>query len=93
MITVHVCYARPDKQCELPVTVAENCTVALAIRRSNILDEFPEIDLPNAKVGIYSKKVALDAPLRDGDRIEIYRPLQLDPKQARLLRAKKAAKK
>ncbi|WP_423063627.1 RnfH family protein [Candidiatus Paracoxiella cheracis] len=89
MIHVIVAYATPKKQIEIPLNVEENCSVALAIQRSGILQLFPDIKLAEARVGIYSKKVALDDGLRDGDRIEIYRSLKIDPKQARLLRAKR----
>ena len=93
MIHIIVAYATPTKQVEIPVEVEENCTVALAIQRSGVLQQFPDINLAQATVGIYSKRVALDAGLRDGDRIEIYRPLKIDPKQARLLRAARAKNK
>ena len=54
---------------------------------SGILKEFPEINLQQQRVGIFSEFVELDAMLHDGDRIEIYRPLFIDPKQRRKLRA------
>lgn len=93
MINITVSYATPEKQVEIPLVVEENCTVALAIRRSDILKQFPEIRLGETPVGIFSKKVELDSVMRDGDRIEIYRPLLMDPKQARRLRAKKQRSK
>lgn len=86
---VMVAYATPDAQVELPVDVELNCTVALAIRRSGILLRFPEIDLASSSVGIFGRRVALDALLKPNDRIEIYRRLTVDPKQARRLRAEK----
>lgn len=89
MIWISVAYATPEKQIEIPLIVEESCTVALAIKRSGILQKFLEIDLATAIVGIYSKRTVLEANLRDGDRIEIYRPLCIDPKAARLLRAKR----
>ncbi len=64
-------------------------TVEQAIQQSHILDEFPEINLAVNKVGIFSKTVALSQIISENDRIEIYRPLKIDPKQARLLRAKR----
>ena len=88
MIRITVAYATPQKQVETPLSVEESCTVALAIKRSGILQQFPEIKLASAKVGIFSKRVSLDAGLHEGDRIEIYRPLIIDPKQARVMRAK-----
>lgn len=93
MIRIKVAYATPKQQHEISLEVEESCTPAIAIRRSGILELFSEIHLANITIGIYGKKVALDAMLRDGDRIEIYRPLRMDPKQARLLRAQTAAKK
>lgn len=92
MIYVTVAYATPQQQVEIPLTVEESCTVAVAIKRSGILQRFPEIKFSSIKVGIFSKRVALDASLQDGDRIEIYRPLIIDPKQARVLRAKSQKK-
>ncbi len=91
MINVIVAHATPSQQIEIPLQVEESCTVVLAIKRSGILSYFPEIKLPEAKLGIYSQPASLDASLQEGDRIEIYRPLTIDPKQARLLRAKKAS--
>ena len=92
MMTVIVAYAAPDKQLEIPLEVPENCTVALAIERSKIRDAFPEITFPDVIVGINSRKAALDSPLQSGDRVEIYRPLQIDPKEARRLRVERAKK-
>lgn len=92
MLKIKVCYATPDTQVEIPLEVENNTTVAMAIRRSGVLTEFPEIDLASSKVGVWNKKVALDDLLREGDRVEIYRPLTIDPKAARLLRAKRAKK-
>lgn len=92
-MNIYVSYATPEQQVEIPLEVDANCHVALAIRRSGILKKFPEIDFANISVGIYSRKVALDASLEEGDRIEIYRPLLIDPKEARRLRAKRRQRK
>jgi len=86
---VEVAYARPDRQILLPVEVAEGATVGEAIRASGILAKCPEIDLAAATVGIFSKPCTLDRRLRPGDRVEIYRPLVADPKEARRSRAAK----
>lgn len=91
-VDILVAYATPDRQIEIPLSVEESCTIAMAIRRSGILEQFPEIQLSSANVGIYSRKVALDALVHAGDRIEIYRPLQIDPKEARRLRVKRSRK-
>jgi len=86
---VEVAYAKPEQQVIIPIKVEPNCRVLQAIQHSGILQQFPEIDLNEQPVGIFSKKVSLTHVLRKGDRIEIYRPLQLDPKEARRLRAKR----
>ena len=91
-IQVEVAYATPDQQIIEPVTVADGCTVEQAIQASQLLIQFPEIKLDSVAVGIFSKKVSLQQQLRKGDRVEIYRPLLIDPKQARRLRAKKKNK-
>lgn len=87
---ISVSYASETEQVEIPLDVEPNCTVAIAVRRSGILDQFPEIKLGEASVGIYSRVAALDDILQENDRIEVYRPLKIDPKEARLLRAKRA---
>ncbi|MCL6555447.1 MAG: RnfH family protein [Burkholderiales bacterium] len=94
-ILVEVAYARPDQQVLLPVRLPPGATVEEAIRRSGVLERFPEIDLTRNKVGIWSKLSKLDTPLRDRDRVEIYRPLIADPKEVRRKRAEegKAMKK
>lgn len=88
MIKVTVAYATPQQQLEIPLTVEENCTAQLAIQRSHILTQFPEIKLQKIRVGIFGKRVGLDARLHDGDRVEIYRALMIDPKEARRKRAR-----
>nr|WP_207146450.1 RnfH family protein [Ectothiorhodospira mobilis] len=84
---IEVAYAKPDDQAVLEVTLPAGATVEEAIRASGILERFPEIDLSTNKVGIYGKLTRLDAPLRDRDRVEIYRPLIADPRAARRRRA------
>lgn len=86
-ISITVAYATPEKQVEIPLLVDASCTVALAIQRSGILEQFPEIRLAERQVGIGSRKATLDTLVQTDDRVEIYRPLQIDPKQARRLRA------
>jgi putative ubiquitin-RnfH superfamily antitoxin RatB of RatAB toxin-antitoxin module len=63
--------------------------VRAAIDASGVLALHPEIDLAHAKTGVYGKLVSLDAPLADHDRVEIYRPLIVDPKLARQRRVDK----
>lgn len=82
-ITVEVAYARPDTQVILEVEVEEGATIEDALRLCGILANFPDIDLTTQKVGIFGKLSKLTSLLRAGDRVEIYRPLAADPKEAR----------
>ncbi|EMP55328.1 hypothetical protein MSNKSG1_11793 [Marinobacter santoriniensis NKSG1] len=88
---VEVAYARPDKQEIIPVDVPEGTTALEAVKLSGITALFPEVDPDSNDMGIFGKVVKDPAAheLRDGDRVELYRPLKIDPKQARLNRAKK----
>jgi len=90
-IRVEVAYARPDVQVLLPVELEPGATVEEAVRRSGVLERFPEIDLGGRnKVGVWGRLAKLTQPLRDGDRVEIYRPLIADPKEVRRRRAEGA---
>ncbi len=87
MILVEVAYALPQEQKIISLQVEEGCSIETAIDRSGILLLFPEIDLSKQKVGIFSKLKKLSEIVHEGDRIEIYRPLLIDPKEARRKRA------
>lgn len=76
---IGVAYADKFKQTWLKLDVPEGSTVRDAIRRSGLLDQFPEIDLGRNAVGIFGKIVKLDTPLEEGNRVEIYRPITADP--------------
>ena len=89
LIHIEVVYASPDKQVLLGLSVPLGTNVAEGIEQSAIRDEFPELTMDLKAVGIFSRKVPLDHLLREGDRIEIYRPLVADPKEMRRQRALK----
>lgn len=88
---VEVAYARPDKQQIVQVTVPEGTVALEVVRVSGITDIFPEINPDEIDMGVFGKVIKDPASyeLHDGDRLELYRPLKIDPKQARLNRAKK----
>lgn len=86
-VRVQVVYARADEQVVLSVEAPPDATIERVIRDSGILTRFPEIDVAHHAVGIYGVRASLRDPVRDGDRIEIYRPLHVDPKEARRRRA------
>lgn len=91
LITVEIVYAKPLEQVLLSIQVSPEINVKQAVEQSTILERFPEIDLDKEnKVGIFGKVVTLNQSLRNGDRIEIYRPLIVDPKEVRKQRAKKS---
>lgn len=87
LLHIQVVFAYPQEQRLLAADVASGSTVEAAIRASGMLEKHPEIDLQQMRVGVFGKLCALGDRVREGDRIEIYRPLQADPKQARRERA------
>lgn len=89
-VPVEVAYALPSRQTLLALDVAAGSTVAEVLRQSGILDRHPEIELARVTVGIWSRPVALVQPVQAGDRIEIYRPLVIDPRTT--LRQRERAK-
>lgn len=76
---IGVAYSEPGQQIWLNIEVPDESTVNDAIDRSGILKQFPYIDLAAQKVGVFGRLVKLDAALRPGDRIEIYRAIIADP--------------
>lgn len=92
MIQIEVCYARPDTIFLEALRLAPGATLVQAVRASGVLARAPEIDLATCKVGIFGKLKSLDTVLRPRDRIEIYRPLLADPKEARRRRVAKKEK-
>jgi len=89
LIDVEVAYATAEQQVIVALKVPAGATVESAIQASDLLRRFPEIDLRNVSVGIFATICPLDKPLKQADRVEIYRPLLHDPKEARRQRAAK----
>ena len=95
-IHVEVIYALPGRQERVHLTLPEGATAHQAIEASGLLQKYPEIEPGKTnKLGIFAKLVKPDTPLRERDRVEIYRPLIADPKEVRRKRAEegKAMKK
>ena len=84
-IDIEVAYATPEKQRIIALQVPAGCTIAEAIERSGIREEFPGMAVGD--VGVFSKRRKLDDEVKAGERIEIYRPLIADPKTARRKKA------
>jgi putative ubiquitin-RnfH superfamily antitoxin RatB of RatAB toxin-antitoxin module len=92
VINIEVAYALPDKQRIIALQVNKGCNAYDAVMQSGMEKQFPNLKLDEAKLGIFGKAVTKPAAeiLKDGDRIEIYRPLIKDPKEGRKERASKA---
>ncbi|QTL34407.1 MULTISPECIES: RnfH family protein [Pseudoalteromonas] len=90
MIQVEVVFALPEKATTVSVDVAEGTSVEQVVLQSGILERCPEIDPTNLSLGVWNRTVKLNHVVRAGDRVEVYRPLIADPKEARRRRAEKA---
>lgn len=88
-VRVEVAYATPAQQAVIELHVPATATVEEAIQQSGILVHFPEIDLRHVSVGIFGQVASLGDRVHDDDRIEIYRPLIADPKEARRRRTRR----
>ncbi|CAJ0993819.1 RnfH family protein [Sodalis praecaptivus] len=91
-IRVEVVYALPERQYLRQLVLQEGSTLEQAIRASGLLALRQDIDLDVNKVGIFSRPAKLGDKLSDGDRVEIYRPLLIDPKELRRQRADRTRK-
>lgn len=81
---ISVVYSPAARQVrEWEVVLVSGATVVQALQASGLAGVFPELDLREAGVGIWGRKARLEQLLRDGDRVEVYRPLKVDPKLAR----------
>lgn len=91
-VSVEVAYAKPDDYRILTIDVKKGTSILDAARQSGMESFFAEIDWDSAKLGVFGKAVArpADQVVKEGDRIEIYRPLIADPKEVRKKRAEKA---
>lgn len=92
-LSIEVAFALPDKQKILQVSVLAGTSLLDAALNSGITDYFSELDIASARLGVFGKLVAKpsEQAVRQGDRIEIYRPLLADPKLSRIQRAEKKA--
>jgi putative ubiquitin-RnfH superfamily antitoxin RatB of RatAB toxin-antitoxin module len=87
ILNIEVVYALPKKQEIIALKLPDGTTARQAVEASCLLQKHPEIDLAKNKLGVFAKLVKPDTTLRDGDRVEIYRPLIADPKEVRKQRA------
>ena len=82
-LRIEVVFALPDRQELVKVTVEKGATVEDAIACSSLGASFPDWNLKTCAVGIWGRPVVREQALQEGDRVELYRPLKLDPREAR----------
>jgi putative ubiquitin-RnfH superfamily antitoxin RatB of RatAB toxin-antitoxin module len=87
LLSVEVVYALPQRQWRILLRLPAGSKVVDAIDQSGLRQVIRDLIVDDAHVGIFSHPTTLQALLRDGDRVELYRPLQIDPKDARRQRA------
>ena len=78
-MNVGVCYAEVDRQLWMRLEVPDESTVEEAIKLSGVLKLYPDINLGTQKVGIFGKIATLETTVKEGDRVEIYRQITVDP--------------
>ena len=86
-LSVEIVLAIPERQVLLPLTVSDGATVADVITASGIASRFPEFNVQEMPTGIWGKPVSPDIKVKNGDRVELYRRLEIDPREARRQRA------
>ncbi len=86
---VSVVYALPDRQCVCELDLPDGSTLETALRQSGLMREIPEIRMADVLVGVHGHVRPMHTVLREGDRVEIYRPLGIEPKDARRQRLQK----
>ncbi|MFK7831259.1 MAG: RnfH family protein [Congregibacter sp.] len=90
-LRIEVVYGTAEKQALLALDVPEGTTALQAAQRSDVASQFPGLIIDeNTRVGIFGQLVSTGQVLREGDRVEIYRPLLADPKEVRKARAARA---
>jgi len=87
-IAVEVAYGTAERQALIELKVPRGTRVIEAVLLSRIAEQFPEIDVATARLGVFGRQVTPETVLGESDRVEIYRPLVIDPKEARRRRAK-----
>ncbi len=85
---IEVVYLTNDSEFFVSLEMPDGASVQQAVEQSRLLDKHPDISFDKNEVGIFSELVPLNAMLHEGDRVEVYRPLTIDPMEARRLRAK-----
>ena len=83
---VEVVFALPDRQELLVVELPDGSSVGAAIEKSRLARQFPDVDFDALQAGVWGKPTARSHVVKEGDRVELYRPLAMDPREARRLK-------
>lgn len=83
LLQIEVVFALPDRQYLTVVSVPAGTTVAEAVAASDIAEQFPDVDVGALQTGIWGRPTPVEAAVKEGDRVELYRPLLRDPREAR----------
>jgi putative ubiquitin-RnfH superfamily antitoxin RatB of RatAB toxin-antitoxin module len=92
VIRIEIVYAEPQRSIDKSLNVEQGALIADALKVAALDEDFQGVDLANATVGIFGSVASRDRPLKEGDRIEIYRPLAEEPKLARRKRASRSGR-
>jgi putative ubiquitin-RnfH superfamily antitoxin RatB of RatAB toxin-antitoxin module len=92
MVEIEIVYAEPHRSITKAYSLPTGARVSDAVAQAAADGDFAGIDLLHSSIGIFGKLTPADHPLKDGDRVEIYRPLARDPKLARQARAARTAR-
>lgn len=87
-IECEVAYAPADRQHVVTVRLPDGATALDALHASGLLEQFPQLDARSVALGVFGTVVSREHPLKSGDRLEIYRPLQVEPREARRARVR-----
>ena len=82
-IKVEVVFALPERQVLVEVTLEEGATIADAISAAGLAERFPDEQIDALPTGVWGRPAERDRSVQAGDRVEIYRPLEIDPREAR----------
>jgi putative ubiquitin-RnfH superfamily antitoxin RatB of RatAB toxin-antitoxin module len=92
-LTVEVVYALPAGEDAVVLALRLGATLRDALRESGLASRHPEIDPQRARLGVFGRERDRDAPVADGDRVEVYRPLRTDPREARRERVRRVSRR
>lgn len=92
-LTVEVVYALPAGEDAVVLALRPGATLRDALRESGLASRHPEIDPERARVGVFGRERKRDEPVADGDRVEVYRALKVDPREARRARARRVSRR